>query len=1325
MKEEQTPAGSSQKEMGHYTEMFTEKTKNETAPNRLLVQGETGIGKTTFVKKLLVDLSNLDAAKMEQEQKHALRKFELVLAVNLKDVSKCQTFRQVLSHSRLFPEEEETSIDDLHSYILKNQEKVLLVFDGYDEYCTGSEAEKKYGKRSDSPVYRIFHGTNLRDCTVMVTTRSSRADELRGSADIQAEVTGFNWFDRETFMMKMLNSETEVDDLFEFLDEKNMYDLARVPLLNLFFCLLWKEEKEKLMAGTKSKTKLYQTIVRFILQHSHKKRFPNQVSKVKEENYEDILAEIGKVALAGLLKGDLVFEFGELPETVRGERSVIAGLLQLSEYAPSVEPKETVSFIHKSIQEYLAAWYVTYVCVPKGYLGGIEEHARTLKACIDLENVFQFVCGLSDDGAVKIVKHLKSVRISDPELDLSKTVPDVENDTDGPLCKVTKKHCSFSNLVLHSFRDVHLKTKFFNHFFDCTGDIVLVTEPLIKLLRETKANDLIQSLHSGVVFLVDNEILLNDDNDRLISDIHSQLPYYEIAEVPDFRNAVVRITESSEHLTLRDFLEAFRRSDWFCCSFSYILCFRNGQFRFYIRSLTLRCDYHTRLLTETTASSVQPRSASWCSEQSCLRFLRSFQCLGVMDKAICDVLESVSNLTSKCSLEVGDHIVGSRPLTSATVAKRLASLLPRFANVISLQLALFWDYSAAEVETLITSVTHKTLKELVLSRISRTPAAAAALGRSLPEMSSLEILALTGEGGGSLQTDEMEALFGRFNKTLPLGHLTFSGFNVKGSLAPLAKSFRFFSNLVYLVLGEVNMNEHNLFHLLHSLAFIPSLEILRVQGKPHSQSDFYSEKVDAEACVTHKTLKELVLSRISLTPAAAAALGRSLPEMSSLEILELTGLDGNSLQAVEMEALFGRVRKTLPLRKLTFSGFSFKSCLAPLTKSFRFFSNLDFLKLEEVNMNEHNLFHLLHSLAFFPSLKILEVECKPHSQSDFCLEKVDAEASFSHKNIEKLVLRGIRLTPAVAAMLGRSLPEMSSLEILELTGVDGNSLQAVEMEVLFGGFNKTLPLWKLRFIGFSIRGCLAPLAKRLRFFSNLHDLELGEVNMNEHNLFHLLQSLAFIPSLKILEVQCKPHSQSVFCSEKVDAEASFSHKNIKRLVLRGISLTPAVAAMLGRSLPEMSSLETLKLTGVDGSSLQAVEMEALFGGFNKTLPLWKLSFTGFSIRSCLAPLAKSLRFFPSLGWLMLSMLNMDEHDLHGLLEIFRFIPDLRILDVSHNPLGHAVTSIVPHVINLSKLESLSIIKTSSDEDLDYVRETVRQARPHIDVRRHNSIWSFL
>ena len=90
-----------------------------------------------------------------------------------------------------------------------------------------------------------------------------------------------------------------------------------------------------------------------------------------------------------------------------------------------------VSFIHKSIQEFLAAWYVTYSCIPEGR--NLGELGVKLEECLALENVFQFICGLSEDGALAILRHLKSVRMADRSLDLSKTIPDAENETDRSL----------------------------------------------------------------------------------------------------------------------------------------------------------------------------------------------------------------------------------------------------------------------------------------------------------------------------------------------------------------------------------------------------------------------------------------------------------------------------------------------------------------------------------------------------------------------------------------------------------------------------------------------------------------------------------------------------------------------------------------------------------------------------------------------------------------------------------------------------------------------------------------------------------------------------
>ena len=94
-------------------------------------------------------------------------------------------------------------------------------------------------------------------------------------------------------------------------------------------------------------------------------------------------------------------------------------------------------------------------------------------------------------------------------------------------------------------------------------------------------------------------------------------------------------------------------------------------------------------------------------------------------------------------------------------------------------------------------------------------------------------------------------------------------------------------------------------------------------------------------------------------------------------------------------------------------------------------------------------------------------------------------------------------------------------------------------------------------------------------------------------------------------------------------------------------------------------------------------MEALFGGISKTLPsLKELTLWHFNARGSLAPLAKRFQFFPNLFSLSLLHLNMNEHDLRGLLESLTSFPNLKYLHLSGNPLGaqDRVQSIVKHAV---------------------------------------------
>ena len=831
VKEEQTPAGSSQSELTHYTDVFA-KDRNGLVSNRILVQGQTGIGKSTFVKKLAVDWAELDGVEMIGRQKDVLKTFELAIVIDLKKVSKHQSLRDVISASDIFAEEETAMKDGLLSYITKNQEKVLLVFDGYDEYHCGSNSE----------IYEIFRGNKLRNCYVLITTRISKADELREFKDVHAEITGFSEEDRMAFMRRMLGGETEANELWNHIFVQDLEDLARVPLLLLFFCTLWK--KGKLKSFPDSKTKLYLAIVQYVLDHNEGKRSPGHFRKVQD--FKEILAEIGKVALECLLKDD----HDQRSAAILCEESRIIGLLQVTEYAENLRPAGMVSFIHKSIQEFLAAWYITYRCVPGGDLGEIKEHGRTLDDCEALENVLQFICGLSDDGAVKVFEHLTSVRISDPELDLSKTIPDVENETDVPPCDVTIKQKRFIWFVHDSFKEVQSKTALFRHRLNCTDGIIFVevgslgeTVPERKILHEITVR--------GAVLFGSHFKFLYPSGRITVTVIYQWLDFLNCLHIP------LRITENSVVVSVGEFLRKFEavKCESFC-NFNCILHFYNGQTQFYITELRLRCDDHARLFTETDVNSTPSHSTSLCSEESCLKFLRSLRigffrteqtvkCFGTIirncknleiiefDKAsmsACELVEQIPNPRT-CRLKlgsftlIGGFLISKCSLTSAEAVK-LAGVLPRFNNLIELLLDL--DSCCAEaVNKLVSSITHKTLEGLGLRNIRLTPAAAAALGRSLPEMSSLKRFKLIGAYGSILQAEELEALLGGFNKTFPaLECFQFSNFSARGCLGPLTERFRFFPSLERVFLNDLNLDERDLPGLLESWKSIPDLRSL-------------------------------------------------------------------------------------------------------------------------------------------------------------------------------------------------------------------------------------------------------------------------------------------------------------------------------------------------------------------------------------------------------------------------------------------------------------------------------------------------------------------
>ena len=1194
----------------HYSDLFTANKKG-VIPKRILVQGQTGIGKSTFVKKLLVDWIEVNEGNGD-EQAAVLKNFELVVAVNLKEVSKCQSLVDVIRKSNVFAKEDKYMTEGLVDYISNNQEKVLLIFDGYDEYRCGCNSE----------IYEIFNGKSLRNCRVLITTRISKADELRGREDLHAEITGFSEVDREEFMQGFLDSE-EVSNLQDHLKRRKLDELAKVPLLLLFFCTLWKRGQSKHFP--KTKTSLYMAIVQFILDHSQSNQSPPKYDEVA--SFKEILSEIGKVALQGLLKDDHLFEYSQLSDSVRCDESVFIGLLQITDYTEALRPTRMVSFIHKSIQEFLAAWYITYRCLPEG--GNLGEIAEKFEECMALENVFPFLCGLSRDGALATFRHLKSVRMSDPSLDLSTTVPDVESETDAPLSDVTDRQRKFSDLVSNAFEEVELKAELSRACLDSLGSILLVSESFPDYL-------LVDAIDTNTWSLVSN------DSHRYLG--HGQGTISRLHEI-----VKKLITQGSEVLKVAEFLEKFVHvCHCFFCDFSFVLCFRNGQVYLYITHLTVaHCDNHARLITDNIVSS---RSVRQSSGHLSLKFLKTLESsfIKISVKSLvatiknCNHLEHIEVSLSNSSLShILKHVPNPRrcslsitcPYLTSKRAVELASLLPKFKRVISLSL-ISPKCSTEAVTRLVASIKHNTLEDLLLHGINLTTAAAEALGQSLSELSALQTLKIS-----FVTLCSAEA-----------GTRLFAGIKHK--------------TLKNLELSKINLTTAAAESLGQSLSELSALQKLEISGVTLCSAEAGTRLF---AGIKHKTLEEMRLCKINLTTAAAESLGQSLSELSVLQTLEISrvtlcpaeagtrlfaGIKNKTLEELKLreinlttaaaESLGQSLSELSALQTLEISNVTLCSAEAG-TRLFAGIKNktLEQLKLREINLTTAAAESLGQSLSELSALQKLEI-----SGVTLCSAEAGTRlfAGIKHKTLKNLELSKINLTTAAAESLGQSLSELSALQKLEISGVTLCSAEAGTR--LFAGIKH----------------------------KTLKNLELSKINLTTAAAESLGQSLSELSALQTLEI-----SGVTFCSAKAGTRlfAGIKHKTLEDLELSTINLTTAAAESLGQSLPELSALRRLKVSGLIKCSDDAVT-RLITAIKHKALEELELSEMNLTPTAAVA-LGQSLRELPSLQNLTIS----------GSLELeFSVLRKLKISGVTELS-AEAVTRLID-VIKQKPLEKLEV-----------------------------------
>ena len=413
-----------QEELEDYTDMF------EGKHSRMLVYGRPGIGKTTFCKKAAYDWS-----KASEE---ILMNFSIVLLIKLRDVCDVGNIRDVLLASKLLANDGPISVDSLYDYIIDNQDKVLLILDGYDEYSFAKE---------HSPILAIWKGEQLRDCHVIVTTRQLKCDELRGPSHVQLEIQGFKtWERKDTFARKVMEGKEDLDEFKLYLEEKDLDDVAEIPLVLLMLCILWEEKRHEGLP--KSRADIFTQFIQTMLDHKVESQQLMPFQKVTSAEAREDLSNLGKVAFEALLQDRLYVRCSELPGNISRsfEKLSEVGLFQIVNLT-SLNPEKGAYFIHKSVQEFLAAWHIKEeVSSIKGESTPSLSKVESFEEILKMNEVLKFACELSTEAAYAVFRHVASVerKESFPECDFIDPLQAIEL----PLSQNQQLYCG---LISHSY----------------------------------------------------------------------------------------------------------------------------------------------------------------------------------------------------------------------------------------------------------------------------------------------------------------------------------------------------------------------------------------------------------------------------------------------------------------------------------------------------------------------------------------------------------------------------------------------------------------------------------------------------------------------------------------------------------------------------------------------------------------------------------------------------------------------------------------------------------------------------------------------------------
>ena len=367
-------------------------------PRTVLIEGDPGMGKTTYCQKLAYDW-----ATKQNKWDPSFPEIEVLLLLRCHEI-KSDIWEAI--DDQILPEEMDAQAKEyFFQFIRENQSKVLLVLDGLDE--AGTSNLKMFSN--------LIESKELSGCYIVLTSRHEAGRNARRYCNTLWEIVGFTQEDAVSFIhkyFKNVNKEHLARELIKIVwpdhwiysgQATDLRDLTKNPLNTSLLCVIWEDLKGVLPT---SRTELYIDIVLFVLERYEQKQGLSSENEDLLSVYNKDLIYLGRMALESLQNGELCFE-----EHKSGGRCIVLSKIGFLSLQPAVSKRRVrtrYAFLHKSFQEFFSGFFLACQLI-EGEIS-CESVVTDQRYESELYEVFAFLIGILVSKSKKTAESLiKSV----------------------------------------------------------------------------------------------------------------------------------------------------------------------------------------------------------------------------------------------------------------------------------------------------------------------------------------------------------------------------------------------------------------------------------------------------------------------------------------------------------------------------------------------------------------------------------------------------------------------------------------------------------------------------------------------------------------------------------------------------------------------------------------------------------------------------------------------------------------------------------------------------------------------------------------------------